>query len=98
MRGDSKRPKRQTTGAVSEALVGETVAVVMQLIRNQPVPTADATAQMLWLVQQALSSMTGKEGSHDTHDTYLRIPEGKFADWANQVREGFRERRQRDQR
>jgi hypothetical protein len=96
MRGDSNRPKRVPTRAVSETLVDDTVAVVMHLIREQPSPAAVATAQTLWLAQQVLSSMTGKEGSHDTHDTYLRIQEAKFADWASHVREGFRGGRRRD--
>ena len=87
MPGKPHHSKRPLSREPSEALRADTVAVVMRIVRDQHPPESVASALTAWLVHQMLSSLAEKEGKHDT---FLRIPEAKFATWANRVRNGMR--------
>jgi hypothetical protein len=65
----------------------DTIAVVMQIVRDAQSPESVASARTAWLVHQVLSSLGEKESKHDT---LLQVPEQKFAGWASRVREGLR--------
>ena len=87
MPGECNRSKRPSAPEVSEALVAGTVTVVMRIVRDRQATESAASAQAARLVHAVLASLAEKEGKHDT---LLRIPDARFAIWANRVREGMR--------
>jgi hypothetical protein len=89
MPGESKRLNGQPAPELSEALVADTVAVVMHLVREQQAPEAIVSPQAAWLLHKVLVSLEHKETKHDT---LLRIPEIRFAAWAKRVRAAMRGR------
>ena len=71
-------------------LMADAVAVAMRIVRNQPLPESMVPARTALLVSKVLSSLDEKEGNHDTH---VRIPEARFANWTDRVREEMRRAR-----
>ena len=82
----TRRSKRPPARPPSEALMIDTAAVVMRIVRDQQTSQSVASAQVAWLVRKVLSCLAEKEAKCDT---LLRIPKAKFVTWASQVRDGL---------
>ncbi|OAI46805.1 hypothetical protein AYO44_10745 [Planctomycetaceae bacterium SCGC AG-212-F19] len=82
-----KSNRSEGLGVLSEALMVDTVAAVMRIVRDQQAADSVTSAQTAWLVHKVLSTLAEKEGNHDTN---LRIPEAKFSAWASAVQKGLR--------
>jgi len=78
---------------IAEALVAETVAVVMRVVRERQTVESVTSAQTARLIGRVLAFLAGKGGNHDT---LLRVAPARFARWAIGVREGICHERRRE--
>ena len=83
---ESNRPRRLTR-ELSAALAADTVAMGMRIVRDQQSPESVVSAQTAWLVKKVLILLAETECKGRT---LLRIPEPKFARWADAVRQAMR--------
>src|SRR5262245_16294742 len=76
-------PNGLRTSEIPETLVAETVTTVIRLVRDRRPLSATVSRRVARLVRKILRSL-------GAHDTALRLDQGKFAAWAEEVRQELR--------